>query len=182
MSMTRIRNKQGVYALTESWTGRAAFVPEEIKAQVEGDPLSETSQSLLRPLYDSAGWKNDLWNIFRTENAFWHIQGIITTATLFFAILYPIGQALGWELQGPYLPVSRTMFLAFVAIGTSCFSFYALFKRKRPLKKRAAWMLFTGYTFFLLFFIIEGIPNVFQFLTTVAFTLISMVLYREWSR
>jgi predicted membrane channel-forming protein YqfA (hemolysin III family) len=182
MPMMRVSRRKGVYALSEAWPGRAVYVPEELMAQVEGDPTTETSQSLLRPLYESAGWTNQLWSIFRTENAFWHIQGIITTATLFFAIVFPIGRVLGWGLQGPFLPVNDVRLFAFIAIGTSLFSFYALIKRKRPLKKRAAWGLFTGYLFYLLYFIIEGIPNVFQFLTTIAFAWISLVLYREWSK
>jgi hypothetical protein len=141
-------------------------------------------QDILCEAYETnhTGFFKDLWSIFRTENAYWHIHGIIATSTLFFAIVYPIGLYLGLDVEGPYLPPATVGFLAAAAVGTSLFSFYALYRRVRRIKKAAALYLFTNYLFFISFFIIEGVPNVFQFITTVAFAMILAVVHREWSR
>lgn len=172
------------YALTEphSHNSETVWFSDSILEEIIRDQPGHQGDLFKAYTEHNTGFWNNLWSIFRTENAFWHIHGVITTATLFFAVVYPLAALTGVQLNEPYLPPSEISFFAGIALGSSLFSFYALYRRKRQLKRRAALWLFTTYIFFLSFFIIKGIPNVYQFLTTLAFALILAVLHNEWSK
>lgn len=157
-----------------------AEIPEDVLRAVENNPWSNESQGYLKAAYAAAGDHMTAWKILRTENPLWHIQGIISTATLFFALAYPVGRAL--NLGGaPYEPIVEALIFEVAALVVSTFSLIALFTRKKKLKSAAALGLFSLYTYFITYYLIEGIENWFQFITTVAFTMMSGVLYIRWN-
>lgn len=147
------------------------------------------AQTIMKSLHDNTGHSTRgfrgffvrLKDLIKTENAFWHIHGIIATATVFYSGLFFWAAAQN-EAVEQYLPLAQGYQFAILNLVIGLYGLYALYSKRRVLKRRSAFSLSVSYMFYVVYFAISGFDSEFQTGTTLAFLAISLVLYFEWSK
>src|SRR6478752_478230 len=146
------------FALTQPTSEKSAVVEidENLLENLLADEDSETAQEILGVLYATSKscetWWTRLKTIFVTENAFWHIHGILVSALTLISTFFLTAILAG---AVPVEGNSSTLLLftlVTLSYGASGYGFYALLTRKRMRKRRSAlfiFMLFMYLTIFL---------------------------------
>ena len=161
-------------------------VEENLLDKLLAEEFTEPSQAILGALYDDAKaketWYSNAVNVFRTENVFWHIQGILSTAMWAVSAYFLITVAAGAETIGSSLPQGTLTALGWLGLVASSYSFYALFTRVRARKRRAALGLFVVYLNQLIYLNLAGQATTLINITFVSLAGVAVSLYSEWSR
>lgn len=188
MPLVGVRKTASEYMLTRPNSRKSAVcaVEENLLDKLLQDEFSEPSQEILGALYDDARahetWGVRLWNVFRTENAFWHIQGVLTTAMFAISWYFLVAQLAGAPTIGD--TISKTILDVLIVFGitASSYSFYALFSKRRVRKRRAAMGLFLVYTYQLLYLNLAGQGTTLINITFLSLAGVAVALFTEWSR
>jgi hypothetical protein len=176
------------FMLTKPNSRKSAVVEieENLLDRLLQDEFSEPSQEILGALYDDARahetWGVRLWNVFRTENAFWHIQVVLTTAMFAISWYFLVAQLAGVESFGSNVPPRILDVLIAFGIAASSYSFYALFTKRRPRKRRAAMGLFLVYLYQLIYLNLAGQGTTLINITFLSLASVAVALFTEWSR
>jgi membrane-associated HD superfamily phosphohydrolase len=183
-----IRKTATGYLLTKPNLEKTAVVSveENLLDSLLVHEMEDSGQEILEQLYKKAKadetWYRRASNTFRTENAFWHIQGIITTTMFLVSSYFLIRTIAGAVAIESVVPTPLLSVLILIGLGVATYSFYALFTKRRARKRRAALFLFMVYLYQLFYLNIvgEGIPIV--NITFVSLAAVSVALFSEWSR
>lgn len=188
MPLVGVRKTASEYMLTKPNSRKSAVcsVEENLLDRLLQDEFSEPSQEILGALYDDARahetWGVRLWNTFRTENAFWHIQGVLSTAMFAISWYFLIASLAGAPNIGDSIPQSVLSALIAFGLSASSYSFYALFTKRRPRKRRAAMGLFLVYAYQLIYLNLAGQGTTLINITFLSLASVAIALFTEWSR
>jgi hypothetical protein len=161
-------------------------VEENLLEKLLADEFADDQQDILEQLYKKAKsdetWTSKAWDTFRTENAFWHIQGIITTAMFAVSSFFLIRTIAGAVAIESIVPTPVLSILILSGLGVSTYSLWALFTKRRAGKRRAALLLFMTYLYQLLYLSIVGEGTPLITITFLSLGGVAIALFSEWSR
>lgn len=151
----------GKFVLTDPLAANGVTVklPPEQVAQMAIHP--DSYQTKMRVLYNRPpGVVMGMVYTFLTENALWHIHGVVATSALILAF---------------FLQTESAIILGTAAV----VSLWALFKRIRKYKRFGAALLSISLLYTTLYFLLNT-DHIVSGITSLSLSLISAILVREW--
>jgi hypothetical protein len=188
MQRIGIRKTAGSFLLTKPNLEKSAVVSvdEKLLDILLEDEFAQNQQDILEQLYLRAEREQSrlsrIWSTFRTENAFWHIQGIISTAMFAVSSYFLIAISAGAVPVVSTVPTTILSLLIPLGLAVSSYSLWALFTKRRARKRRAALLLFMVYIFQLTYLNIIDDDTALINITFASLACVAVALFSEWSR